>query len=280
MEVPELLSFERIEETDAEVSDSVAPRITCNPKWLPYIPLIVDRGGLFKSVDGIFIDENGESYSPKVQRFIEKNKATPFVNEIAHNGYNNNVLHQDWNVQEVKIKAEIDRILTSKPHIKKLVKDVTVSDVYKCYGGCGHISVVAALRHINPELSIGVTELVQTYTTEISRVSRRCAMSTREIAYAIEDILIRADPPVQANVDLEQVIATTSKPGTRVNWRQVKSVFNRWKMVTTKGKMRGALVTFEDDTTMDGVRHGTYVGFEDDGHYSTMNSMSGLLDDW
>ncbi len=277
VEVPELLSFNRIHETDLEVSDSVAPRITCNPKWLPYFHLIEDRGGLFKSVNGIFIDKNGESYSPEVQRFIKKNKATPFGKEILAHKEILAVLHQDWNVQEIKIKAKIDRILTSKPHTKKLVKDVTSSDVYKCYGSCGHVAVVTALRHINPELPIDVTELVHTYHTQISRHSLLYGINSVVGANAIEDILIRANPPIGANVDRKQSNWTTSKLGTRVNWRQLKSVFNGWKKVTTKGKLRGAYVSLRDES---GVGHAEYVGFEDDGHYSTMNSMSGRLDNW
>ncbi len=102
-------------------------------------------------------------------------------------------------------------------------------------------------------------------------------MTVTEVKYAIEDILKKADPPIQANFDLKQISAfrdCTSKPGTRANWREVKSVFNRWKKVTKKGKLRGALVKFVNETKI-GEDHGTYVGFEDDGNYST-----GLLDDW
>ncbi len=57
--------------------------------------------------------------------------------------------------------------LPSLPQIKKLVKNVTVRDIYECFGTCGHVAVLGALCHINPELPLDVTELVEKHSSGI-----------------------------------------------------------------------------------------------------------------
>ncbi len=296
MEVPEiqLLSFKSIEETDAKVGGSgMMKRTTCNPVWTDYIGLRNDRGGFNKSVDGSFIDENGKRYSRNMQRYMQKNKATPLGTEVVkeyRNAYKNRFLYQQKNGQKIKTEADIGTKVLSLPKPRKLVKDVTVDDVYDCCGSCGHVTVVAALRHINPELEIDVAELVETYTTGISRNGKKFTTDDYIEKEAIENILRRADSPIRAHVAIEDKVRTRSEsgPGTRLKWKQVKRTFNTLKKEKTKGKIRGALVTFSNYASIyekekgliQDVSHGTYVGFEDDGSYSTWNSMTGLLNDW
>ncbi len=146
------------------------------------------------------------------------------------------------------------------------------------------MAVVAAQRHINPDLALDVTELVQKYHGNWA-IRGLYTLDYLETAHAIEDILtsFTADPPILAVFDFEQQTPwTIFKPGTRVNWRQVKRTFNMFKKVTEKGQLRGALMLTACDVKgkVPIDRHVVFIGIADGGHYTTFNSMSGLKEEW
>ncbi len=109
-------------------------------------------------------------------------------------------------------------------------------------------------------------------------------MNLLDQARAIQELLIRADPPIQAYVDFYEHTVTKSKPGAPVNWKQVESTFNMFEKETPQGKLRAVVVAVlncskEKEINGD-TGHVMYVGIEEGGRYSTLNSMSGLLEDW
>ncbi len=276
--VPELLLYRTIEETDTS-------GFKC--------PACIRFHLLHKSTEGLFVDDNGRAYSTEVQRFMRKDKGILFGMEgipvtLALYQKWSNAKHLRFGPTQCSItemREMYRRLKASSLHVIKLVKDVTRFDVtHVCHGSCGHVAVVAALHHISPDLSLDVTELVQKYSisegeegaTKGVAIRKQYKMNILGTKHAVEDILKRANPPILASVDLEKMKCAIAKPGTRVSWRQVESRLKKFKQITSKGKLRGAFAIFHGD---DQYGHGTYIGIEGGGRYSTLDSMSGRRDD-